>query len=70
MVAMRTAQRIATGPLTVAFPITLGRDDLDGTLDNAPHLRQGLLNQAFDLGKRLGRLHPVVTNGVSRLHTR
>ena len=44
----------------VAFPITLGRDDLDGTLDDTPHLRQGLLNQAFDLGKRLGRLHPVV----------
>src|SRR5438876_8056541 len=60
MVAMRTAQRIATGTLTVAFPITLGRDDLDGTLDDAPHLRQGLLNQAFNLGKRLGRLHPVV----------
>src|SRR2546426_1683704 len=59
MVAMRTAQRIATGTVTVTFPITRGRDDLDGTLDNAPHLRQGLLHQAFDLGKRLGRLHPV-----------
>src|SRR6266699_7075032 len=59
MVAMRTAQRIATGTVTVTFPITLGRDDLDGTLDDAPHLRQGLLHQAFDLGKRLGRLHPV-----------
>src|SRR6266516_7360050 len=60
MVAMRTAQRIATGTVTVTFPITLGRDDLDGTLDDAPHLRQGLLHHAFDLGKRLGRLHPVV----------
>src|SRR3989454_11937411 len=57
MVAMRTAPRIATGPLTVAFPITLGRDALDGTLDHAPHLRQGLLHQACDLVNRLGRLH-------------
>src|SRR4029453_3512604 len=60
MVAMRTAQRVATGTLMVGFPITLGRDDFVGPLDDAPHLRQGLLNQAFDLGKRLGRLHPVV----------
>src|SRR4029450_7582740 len=29
MVAMRTAQRVANRTLMVAFPITLGRDDLD-----------------------------------------
>src|SRR2546428_3354496 len=67
MVAMRTAPRIATGPLTVAFPITLGRDDLDGTLDHAPHLRQGLLHQACDLGNRLGRLHPRRSVSVGNL---
>src|SRR4029453_4202742 len=60
MVAVRTEQRIATGTLTVAFPVALGRDDLDGTLDDAPHLCQGLTNHAFDLCKRLGRLHPII----------
>src|SRR2546427_10706735 len=40
MVAVRPAQRIATGPLTVAFPVALGCADLDGTLDDAPHPRE------------------------------
>jgi len=61
MVAMRTEQRIAPRTLTVALPIARGRHDLDGTLDDAPHFRPGLLDQSFALGKRLGRLHPVVT---------
>src|SRR5207253_11333946 len=46
MVAMRTAQRIATGPLTAAFPITLDRDDLHRTIHHATHLLQHLLHRS------------------------
>ena len=57
--AVRTAQGISTGTGLVAFSIALGRNNLDGPLDDALDLGQGVMNQALDLGKRLGGLYAV-----------
>jgi hypothetical protein len=59
-VTVRTAQRVPTRALLI--PLTVGErgDNLDRALDDALDLRQGLLNEALQPGKRLGRLHSVV----------
>ncbi len=62
MVTVRTDQRMTTGTLPVAFPVAFGSDNLDGTLDDAPHLGQGLANHTFDIYKRLGRLHAIISD--------
>lgn len=62
MLAVRADQRIATGTRTVAFPVTRGSNNLDGTLDDASHLGQGLTNQTFELFKRLGRLNAIISD--------
>src|SRR5712691_7696790 len=56
-----TDQGVPTGALLVPLPVGHRGDDLDGPLDHALHLGQGLSNQAFDLCKRLGGLHAVLT---------
>src|SRR5256885_6310111 len=53
---MRTAQGVSPRALLVPLAVGHQGDDLDRSLDDALHLGQGLLNHAFDRGKRLGRL--------------
>ena len=55
-----TAQRVSPAALLIALAVGQGRNDLDRALDEALHLGQGLLNHAFELGKRLGRQRPVI----------
>src|SRR5712692_1655061 len=59
-VTVRTAQGVS--PAAPLIPLTIGQgsDDLNRPLDEALDLGQGLLNEAPQLGKRLGRLHPVI----------
>ena len=57
---MRTAQGVSPRALLVPLAVGHRGDDLDRSLDDALHLGQGLLNHAFELGKRLGGLHPVI----------
>jgi transposase len=61
---MRTDQRVSPRALLVALPVGQPSDDLHRALDHALHLGQGLLNQDLDLGKRLGRLHPVIPDAL------
>ena len=57
---MRTTQGVS--PRALLVPLAVGHrcDDLDRALDDALHLGQALLNHAFERGKRLGGLHPVI----------
>ena len=57
---VRTAQGISPAALLIALAVGQGSDDLDRPSDDALALGQGLLNLACELGKRLGRLHPVI----------
>lgn len=63
-VTVRTAQGVAPAALLIPLPIGQKSDDLHCPLDDALHLRQGLLNEALELGKRLGGLHPVVPDAL------
>src|SRR2546423_15492999 len=60
--AVRTAQRVA--PRALLIPLAVGQrgDNLDRPFHEALHFRQGGLNHALQLGKRLGRLHAVIAN--------
>src|SRR5438309_11282007 len=60
--AVRTAQRVA--PRALLIPLAVGQrgDNLDGLLNEALDFRQGGLNHALQLGKRLGRLHAIIAN--------
>ena len=60
MLTIRTTQGISPGTLLVPLAVGQGSEDLDRALDDALDLRQSLLNHAFELGKRLGGLHPVI----------
>jgi hypothetical protein len=61
---MRTDQGIATYTGLVSFSIALGSKNLDGALDDALHLGQGVMNHALNLRKRLGSLHPVIPDAL------
>ena len=60
--AVRTAQRVAPRALLIALTVGQRRDDLDRSFDDPLDLGQGLLNEAFERGKGLGRLHAVIAN--------
>jgi len=64
---VRTAQGVSPAALLIALAVGEGDDDLNRSLDDALDLGQGFLNQAFDLGKRLGRLHPVIAYPLETL---
>jgi hypothetical protein len=57
---VRTAQGVSPAALLRALAGGEGGDDLQRSLDDALDLGQSFLHQAFDLCKRLGRLHPVL----------
>jgi len=61
VLTVRTEQGVSPATLVIALTVGFRGDDLDGPLDSALDLGQGLLNQALHLLKRLGRLHPVIT---------
>ena len=58
--AVRTAQGVAPGALLIALAVGQRSDDFDRAFDDTLALGQGLLNQALDLGKRLGGLHAII----------
>jgi len=62
VVTVRAAQGVAPGAPLVALAVGQRRDDFDRALDDALDLGQGILNHAFELGKCLGRLHPVIAD--------
>ncbi len=73
MLTVRTAQGVPTRTLLVALAVGHRCDNLHRSLDDTLDLRQGLLNETLQLGKRLGRLHPVIaypfeTLGTHMLH--
>ena len=53
--------------LRIALPVRQSRDDLDRTLDHPLNLRQGRSNRHLHLGKRLGRLHPIMADTLEAL---
>ena len=57
---VRTAQGVSPAAVLIALAVGEGGDDLHRSLDDALDLGQGFLKQAFDLCKRLGRLHTVI----------
>lgn len=57
---MRTTQGVSPRALLVPRAGGQGSEDLDRALDDALDLCQSLLNHAFELGKRLGGLPPVI----------
>jgi hypothetical protein len=57
-----TAQGVSPGALLRALAVGERGDDLNRSLDDALDVGQGFLNPAFDLCKRLGRLHPVIAD--------
>src|SRR5919198_3471539 len=59
---MRTAYGVAPRALLVPLAVGHRGDDLDRLLNEALYFRQGGLNHALQLGKRLGRLHAVIAN--------
>src|SRR5262249_20809933 len=59
---VRTDQRISTRALLVPLPVGHPGDDLHRALDYPLHLRQRHLNRHLHLGKRLGRLYPVIAD--------
>ena len=65
-----TAQGVSPRTLLVTLAVGFRCDDLDRALDDALHRGQGVMNHTLDLCKRLGGLHPIITDGVSLLHTR
>src|SRR5262245_24899347 len=60
--AVRTAQRVAPRALLIPLTVGQGGDNPDRPFDKALHFRQGGLNHALQLGKRLGRLHAVIAD--------
>ena len=61
-VTVRTAQRVTPRALLISLAVGQRGDNLDGLLNEALDFRQGGLNRALQLGKRLGRLHAVIAN--------
>src|SRR5262245_54486818 len=61
-VTVRTAQGVAPGALLIALAVGQRGDNLDRFLNDTLYFRQGGLNHALQLGKRLGRLHAVIAN--------
>src|SRR5215472_10235235 len=64
MPPMWTDEWIPPRALLVPLPVGQPGDDLDGALDHALHLGQGVVNRDLDLRKRLGRLHPVIPDAL------
>ena len=62
MLTVRTAQGVPTRTLLVALAVGHRCDNLNRSLDDTLDLRQGLLNETLQPGKRLGRLHPVIAD--------
>jgi hypothetical protein len=61
---VRTAQGVPPRALGIPWPVGHRCKDLDRALEDPLDLGQGLLNQAFQLGKRLRRLHPVIPHAL------
>src|SRR2546428_11485005 len=59
-----TPQGIAPRALLVPLPVGQPSDELHRTLDDPLHLGQGGLNRPLHLGKRLGRLLPVIADAL------
>ena len=59
---VRTAQGVSPRALLIPLARGQGGDDLDRPFDEAFHFRQGFLNHALQLGKRLRRLHAVIAD--------
>src|SRR2546427_11824323 len=57
-----TDEWIPPRALLIPLPVRQSRDDLDRALDHPLDLRQGRLNYPLHLGKRLGRLHPIIAD--------
>ncbi len=55
-----TAQRVSPAALLIALAVGEGGNDLDRPLDEALDFGQSFLNQALQLCKGFGRLHPVI----------
>src|SRR6266545_1622346 len=66
---VRTDQRVPSRALLVPLPVGQSGDDLHRTLDDTLHLGQGCLHRHLHLGKRLGRLHPVIADALEPLGT-
>src|SRR5215510_9853397 len=56
--------------LRIALPVRQSRDDLDRALDHPLDLRQGRSNHDLHLGKRLGRLHPIIADTLEAFRHR
>ena len=67
---VRTYEGISTGALLVALPVGQAGDDLDRALDHALDLGAGGVQGYLHLGKRLGRLHPVIPDTLEPLRQR
>ena len=72
-VTVWTAQGVAPGAPLVTLAVGQRGDDLDCSLDDALHLRQGLVNHVLELCKCLGGLYAVIadtlkTFGEDMLH--
>ena len=57
---VRTAQGISPAALLRALAVGEGSNDLDRPVDEALDFGQSFLNQALQLCKGFGRLHPVI----------
>jgi hypothetical protein len=57
--AVRTPEGIASRTLRIPLPVGQTGDDFDGPFDPLLHFGQRRLHDGLDLGKRLGRLHPI-----------
>ena len=58
------SKRVPPRALLIPLPVGQPGDDLHRALDHALHLGQGRLNRHLHLGKRLGRLHPVIPDAL------
>ena len=57
---VRTAQGVSPAAVLIALAVGEGGNDLDRPLDEALDFGQSFLNQALQLCKGFGRLHPVI----------
>src|SRR5207247_4939020 len=62
-----TDEWIPPRALLIPLPGRQSRDDLDRALDHPLDLRQGCSNHHLHLGKRLGRLHPIIADTLEAL---
>jgi len=70
MLTVRTAQGVPTRTLLVALAGGHRCDNLHRSLDDTLDLRQGLLHETLQRGKRLGRLHPIIADTLEPLGDR